>query len=198
MKETINKRSLNIEGIRIHLRPLQPSDVTDEYVEGLNDTEVNRYLVSVRQYRQTRDTVQDFVVSNLESPASILFGIFIRDHDTPLVGTVRVSEMDLFHYSAVVGICLFAKRAWKKGYACEAVRMVKDYLFENRCFHYLEAGVYAENRDSIRLFTRAGFTEWFRVKSKYRHKDSFEEAIFFAAINPFFDLGQLKEKTPLS
>jgi RimJ/RimL family protein N-acetyltransferase len=58
--------------------------------------------------------------------------------------------------------------------------------------HYLEAGVYAENVVSIACFLNAGFIEQYRVDNKYRHIDSFEEVIFFAAINPLFDSSLLK------
>jgi len=189
---TIDKESLIIENKRIYLRPLRVEDVTDEYINGLNDSEVNRYLVNVRKNVQTRESVEKFVHSNMENPSSILFGIFLKDRAEPLIGTVRVSEIDFFHYTASVGVCLFAKQKWKKGYALQAVKMVKNYLFEVLCLHYLEAGANAHNKDSINLFIRAGFSEWYRVKNKYRHIDTFEEVIYFVVINPSFDISLLK------
>lgn len=57
--------------------------------------------------------------------------------------------IDFYHYTASVGICIFAKGAWKKGYAFQVLRLVKDYLFGLLGLHYLEAGVYAKNTGSI-------------------------------------------------
>jgi len=188
----IDKRSLLIENKNIYLRPLRIEDVTDEYVSGLNDPEVNRYLVNVRQRVQTRESVGKYVTSNMKDPSSILFGIFIKDSRESFTGTIRVHRIDFFHYSANIGICVFAKRAWKKGYALQALQLVKDYLFGVLGLHYLEAGTYAKNINSINLFTRAGFAEWYRVKDKIRLIDSFEEAIYFSAINPSFDTSLLK------
>jgi RimJ/RimL family protein N-acetyltransferase len=190
----IDKSSLILENEGIYLRPLRPDDITDEYVSGLNDPEVNRSLVNVRKCRQTHETVRQFVVSNWESPSCILFGIFVKSDRNSLVGTVRVSEIDFFHYSAVIGVCLFATRAWKKGFALQAVRMVKEYLFRIHNIHYIEAGVYAQNKNSVALFTRAGFREWFRVKDKFRLVDSFEEVIYFAALNPSYNWDFLKQE----
>lgn len=188
----INKQTLLFENNIIYLRPLFVSDITDEYISGLNDPEVNKYLANVKYNVQTRESVETFILSNMKSKSDILFGIFIKDDPRPFAGTLRVSGIDSFHYTASIGICLFAKRAWKKGYAVQAVQMVKDYLFEVLGLHYIEAGVYGKNTNSINLFSSAGFREWYRVKDKYRHSDSFEKIIFFAAINPLFDMSLLK------
>ena len=189
----IDKQSLLLENDRICLRPLDTEDITDEYISGLNDPEVNRFLVNVRQTVQTRETVGEYIISCYKSPNAVLFGIFIKNDDSKKpIGTVRVSEIDLFHYTASIGICLFAKQAWKKGYALQSLQLVKDYLFGVLGLHYLEAGAYAKNINSINLFTRAGFAEWYRVKDKIRLIDSFEEAVYFAAINPSFDTSLLK------
>lgn len=186
------KNEIFIDDANIYLRPLHPEDVTAEYINGLNDPDVNRFLVSVRQHRQTKDSVTQYVQKDWNNPLSILFGIFIKEDGNALVGTVRVHNVDFFHFSASIGLCLFAKRVWKKGYACNALKLVKKYLFEELCLHYLEAGVYAENSNSINCFLKAGFVEQYRVKNKYRHINSFEDTVFFAAISSLFDMSLLK------
>lgn len=188
----IYKESLFLENDSIYLRSLQVKDITDEYVDGLNDPEVNKYLVNVRQTVQTYSTVEKYVKSNMENPLAILFGIFIKHDATPLIGTVYVSGIDFFHFLASVGVCLFAKRAWRKGYGFHALGMVKDYLFKQLELHYIEAGVYAENERSIKLFTSVGFSEMYRVKNKYRYADSFKEVIMFGLINHSFDMSNLQ------
>ena len=188
----IDKESILLENDRIYLRPLRIEDITGEYVQGLNDTEVNRYL-EVRRNVQTRESVEKFVISNMEDPSGILFGIFIKNSREPFIGTIRAHGIDFFHYTASVGICVFAKRAWKKGYAFQALKLVKDYLLGVLGLHYLEAGAYAKNKSSISAFTRAGFLEWYRVKDKFRLVDSFEEVIYFSVINPSFDMSLLTQ-----
>jgi len=188
----INKQEILLQTDNILLRPLKVTDVTNEYVDGLNDPEVNRYLVAVRQHRQTKDSVKQYVKADWENPLSILFGIFIKADENSFVGTIRVHNIDYFHFSASIGICLFAKRAWKNGYAYKALRLIKEYLFKDVQMHYLEAGIYADNLGSIKCFSNAGFVEHYRVGKKYRHIDSFEDAVFFAAINPLFDSSILK------
>ena len=190
----INKAPLLLENENIYLRPLRMEDINDEYINGLNDPEVNEYLVNVRLETQTRETVEDYVRSNLDSPSSVLFGIFIKNDPADFIGTVRVSGIDYFHYYASIGVCLFAKKSWKKGYALQAIELVKNYLFNALRLHYLEAGVYEMNENSVNLFLRAGFNENYRVRSKFRYTDSFADVIFFSAISHFFDESILKNK----
>jgi len=184
--------NLILQTDNIFLKPLQVNDVTEEYVEGLNDPEVNRYLVAVRQHHQTKDSVARYVKADWEDPHSILFGIFLKQRKNPLIGTVRVHNIDYFHFSASIGICLFAKREWKKGYAHSALQLIKKYLFEDIKLHYLEAGIYSDNLNSINCFLKSGFVEQHRVTEKYRHIDSFKEVTIFAAINLLFDSAMLR------
>lgn len=189
----IDKDSLLLENNHICLHPLNIQDITDEYVLGLNDPEVNRFLVDVRRSVQTRDLVEKYVQSSFENPSAILFGIFLKKDSKKMVGTIHVSGIDFFHFTASMGVCLFARQFWKKGYGLQAIQLVKEYLFGVIGLHYIEAGVYAKNINSINLFTRAGFIEWYKIKDRYRHIDSFEEVICFAAINPLFDTSLLRK-----
>ncbi len=72
----ICKESLYLENNNIYLRPLRIEDITDSYVNGLNEPEVNKYLVYVGQKIQTFKSVVEYVQSNMENPRNILFGIF--------------------------------------------------------------------------------------------------------------------------
>ena len=188
------KKKLLLENENIYLQTLGIEDITDEYVNGLNDLEVNRFLVDVRRNIQTHQSVETFVLSNLDDSNSILFGIFLKKNPVSFVGTVHISKINFFHYTASIGICLFSKKNWKKGYAFQSVILIKDYLFNTCGLHHLEAGVFAKNHKSISMFKRAGFFEGYRVSNKYRHVTSFEDVIFFCAINNSFDLRVLKQK----
>ncbi|MDO8282166.1 MAG: GNAT family N-acetyltransferase [Thermodesulfovibrionia bacterium] len=188
----IDKGAILLEDEKIFLRVLTIEDITEDYINGLNDDEVNRYLVNVRINAQTRESVEGFIRTNTNEPSSVFLGIFIKDEVDSFIGTLRISGIDLFHYLASVGICIFDKRSWKKGYAVRSLGMVKEYLFNSLGLHYIEAGVYSENISSLKLFKSAGFTESHRLKDKFRHINSFEEVIIFKALNPSFDNSLLK------
>ncbi len=185
MAIVIDKNNLLLKTERIYLRPLKKEDITNEYIEGLNDPEVNQYLLF--RHVQTFISVSEYVCKNLESSTMILFGIFLKDDPSPFIGTIRISDIDLFHYLANVGVCLFAKRVWKKGYAVEAMKAIVKYAFSDIGLHYLEAGAYVENTNSIELFRRAGFSETHRIKNKYRHGRKFKEVVCLGIENNDFE-----------
>lgn len=88
--------------------------------------------------------------------------------------------MFISHYYCfgIVGICLFAKKVWKKGYAVQAIKAVTNYAFKQIGLNTLEAGAYTENVNSIHLFERDGNTEQYTVKNKFRLVNKFVDTIF--------------------
>jgi RimJ/RimL family protein N-acetyltransferase len=129
-----------------------PDDITDLYVNGLNDPEVNRYLSGPRREYQTHDTVRAFVAANAAAADAILFGLFI---DQELRGTVRLH--DVSHASAYVGLAFFDKRIWGKGWAKLAIKRVCRFAFDDLRVASIFAGVHDANEASRRSFQRVGF-----------------------------------------
>lgn len=177
---------------RLKIRTLQIKDITSEYINGLNDTEVNRFLVNVRLEKQTEKTVKDFTEKNLISDDSVLLGIFVKDGNK-LIGTIRISNISYFHYLCSIGICIFNKNYWGKNYAFEALRKVAKFIFDELKLHYIEAGVYKENIASIKLFKKAGFKIMASFKDKYRYSDTFYPVVILSLINSKFNINLLKK-----
>lgn len=170
---------------RLYLRSVTPEDICDDYVNGLNDPEVKRWLFDARLFRQTRETVTHFVKTNWETAADILFGLFLKETNT-WIGTIRVSGISKVHYSCSVGICLFRKEYWGKGLGTEAMNAVVEYLFQELGLHYAEAGAYVDNLASIALFRKAGFQVVAEYKNKFRYDKEFMPVVFLARSNPLF------------
>lgn len=176
---------------RLDIRTLRPSHISDKYVNGLNDGEVNKFLVGPRQRKQTRKTVRDFVESNLNSASGVLFGLFHRATGD-LIGTLRVHNISFFHYSCDLGICLFDKSYWGQGYGQEALNRAVRFVFKELKMHYIEAGIYQGNGASVQLFKKCGFRKMAAYKDKYRYDASFRPVLVFGKTNPDFNMKLLK------
>ena len=176
---------------RLRIKTLRLDDITPEYLKGLNDPEVNKFLVNVRLKRQTKKTVSDFISQNLESPSDMFLGIFLKK-DCTFIGTIKIGGISNFHYLCSVGICFFAKEYCGKGYASEALRRTIDFIFKKLKLHHIEAGVYKNNRLSMKLFKRAGFKARAFYKDKYRYQGDFEPVIIWGLTNHEFDKALLK------
>jgi hypothetical protein len=63
---------------RLKIKLLRVNDITPAYVDGLNDPEVNKFLVNVRLEKQTKKKAMAFVVRNLQSQSDLLLGVFFE------------------------------------------------------------------------------------------------------------------------
>lgn len=171
------------------MRTLLLKDVSTAYVEGINDPEVYRYLLLADKGRQTIRSIKKYVRANLDSGTAILFGIFLPAGE--LIGTIRLSGISYYHYCCDVGICLFAKEHWNKGYAAEALDKVVSFIFDTLGLHYIEAGVFTENASSVNLFLKAGFVIRCVYGDKLRLNNHFAEVTILCRINTRFDFNKL-------
>lgn len=155
---------LNFEGG--YLKPLVLEDAHDGYVNGLNDPEVNRYLVTVKKSLQTHKSVADFIQSNLDSKDSVLFGLWQHGASNHC-GTLRLHGIEHFHKTANIGVCIFDKAAWGKGLGSKAIRTVSDWALKYFNLRWIEAGAYEYNIASQKTFTSAGYTWICDIPGKY-------------------------------
>jgi len=138
-----------------YLRSLNETDVTDQYIEGLNDQEVNKYL-EIRHTRQTIDTVKKFVNINASSKDAILFGIF-EGSSEKLIGTIRLHSISQRKKNAHIGICIFDKLSWGLGFGRNAVKVVTRWSFHHLKLNKINAGIYIENFSSKKIFLNSGY-----------------------------------------
>jgi ribosomal-protein-alanine N-acetyltransferase len=139
-----------------YLSTLHPEQVSDSYVNGLNNPLINRYL-EVRKVRQSLQSVQNFILFNLSSSSSFLLGIWATDHDK-LVGTLRIHDLDLEQLHCFLGLCIFDLSCHGVGIGSKSVSRICQYLRLQYTGITVEAHVHTDNIPSLSLFRRCGFT----------------------------------------
>jgi len=185
------KATIRLDTPSLRLLPLELTHVTGAYIAGLNDPDVNRFLVDVKRQHQTRETVAGFIETSRTSPTAVLFGIFLKKDANLHIGSVRLANISAYHFCADVGICLFNKDCWRQGYALEALKAVVRFAFQDLGLHYLEAGVYCDNTGSARLFNKAGFERLHTLRNKYRNADAFTDVYIYGIYNHHFPMATL-------
>lgn len=148
------------------LRTLLPDDVHSSYIDGLNDPEVNHYLVGVSQETQTKSTVSQFIECNLTAPDGILFGVW-KGQGECHCGTVRLHGIEGVHMTAHIGVCLFDRGAWGAGLGSKGISAVTQWALNNLGLRWVEAGIYEENVASQKAFLRVGYEWKFDIPGKY-------------------------------
>jgi ribosomal-protein-alanine N-acetyltransferase len=151
ISSTPNWRSSTVE-----LFVLELSNVTQSYVDWLNDPSINRYLES-RFLPHSIDTTRQFVENCLNSSSSLLFGIRSLQLGGAHVGNIKLGPIDRNHGRGDVGVIIGDKAAWGRGIACEAVRLLVNIARDELNLRKLTAGCYGANIGSQKAFLKAGF-----------------------------------------
>ena len=140
----LNDKKLILKGI---------DKVTDDYERWINDPEVTKYMETARNMVLTRSELERWLEKTNKDPNMRYWGIFL---DNRQIGTIKLG-INWIHSHSDVGIMIGDKSEWGKGFASEAIRLVKDYAFNVLGLHRLFAGIYEDNIGSIKAFENNGF-----------------------------------------
>jgi RimJ/RimL family protein N-acetyltransferase len=138
------------------LRPVELSDVTEGYLQWMNDLQVTRFL-ECRFTIYSRDDLTEYVSRTRADPNTVFLAIVLRE-GLRHIGNIKLGPVDHHHLRGDVGLMIGDKTCWGKGYATEAISAVRSYAFDVLGLHKLTAGAYATNKGSIRAFQKAGFS----------------------------------------
>lgn len=139
----------------IYLQPISTNDVSQTYVDWLNDSDINQYL-ETRHTKQTQKTVFSFICTILENPNEHLFTIRLsKNHNH--IGNIKVGNINNTHKTAEVSLFIGDKSVWGKGYASQAIKLISQYAFDTLQLRKLCAGAYQPNIASTKAFLKAGY-----------------------------------------
>ena len=137
------------------LKELELNDVTQQYVDWLNDVEINRYLES-RHTHQDIQKVRLFVEVCRDSKLDFLFGIFLKN-SMKHIGNIRLHSIDKNHSHAEIGLLIGDKNSWGQGFASMSISMVTQFAFNQLGLNKLSAGCYENNIGSKKAFEKSGY-----------------------------------------
>jgi RimJ/RimL family protein N-acetyltransferase len=148
---------------RLIIKSLQVDDITNNYIEWLNDVEVNKYL-ETRFQMQNYQSCLDFVNRIHKDEREELFGIFTNNNNEH-IGNCKLGFISKLHHTAEISFFIGNKIFWGEGYATEVVSHVVQYGFEHLGLVKITAGCYESNKGSKKVLLKAGFeVEGFRKK----------------------------------
>ena len=98
------------------------------------------------------------------------------------IGTVDLYEIDAHNRRAGIGI-LIDEKYRKKGYASQALEIMRSYAFNFLYLHQLYAYISISNTNSINLFEKAGYKEVGILRDWVQRSESFEDVKLYQIIN---------------
>lgn len=147
---------MNIEGTICRLRALEPEDLEAMY-GWENDTEVWRVSGTVAPF--SRHALSRLIdEQRFDIYATRQLRLVIETKEGVKVGAVDLFEFDPQNLRAGVGI-IVAPPYRKQGFASDALVTLEGYVRDVLRMHQLWCSVGADNKASLALFDRAGYSE---------------------------------------
>lgn len=171
-----------LQGKQIFLRRLTEEDATQEYVNWMNDPEINQYLES-RFYSQTIESTKAFIRS-VSNDNNYQFGIFIKESGKH-IGNIKIGSINHFHRFADIGFLIGDKDSWGKGIATEAIKLVSEFAFKTLKLHKLWGGAYSPNKGSAKAFLKNGYQQEGAKKNQYLCHGEYVDDVLFGKVNPY-------------
>jgi ribosomal-protein-alanine N-acetyltransferase len=144
-----------LQGERLYLREVRPSDVNAAYYRWMNDPAVTRYLES-RFSPNPLEKLEDYVRGKLGDRDNVFLAIVLKDGDRH-IGNIKLGPIDWIHRIGDIGLLIGERECWGKGYATEAIRVLVAHAFGTLNLHKVTASCYDANEGSTGAFKKAGF-----------------------------------------
>ena len=166
---------------KINLRALELDDL-----EFLFEIENNRRLwkISHTILPFSKYYLEKYVKeSNLDIFSEKQFRFVISLENKHPIGLIDLFDFDPVSHRAGIGIVIQNKYR-KKGYALESIKLIEDISKNDLQIHQLYVNVGIDNKISLDLFNKLGYTEigikkdWNYINGKYTDEVSFQKILF--------------------
>lgn len=172
-----------LESIRLKLRAVEPEDL-DILYKWENDTSLWRHGNTLTPY--SKFTLRQYIndTRELDIYQSKQLRLMIEEKESGhTAGTIDLYDFDVRNLRAGIGI-LIGEEYREKGYASETLKMVKDYAFNFFHLQQLYAYISTDNKPSISLFEKVGFTASGRLKNWLCLEAGYQDVFIYQIMKP--------------
>jgi len=157
-----------IVGSKIYLRGLEEQDLTGNYYQWFNDSEVCRYN-SHGIYPNNIHKMKSYLEGIYTDNTLLVLAIITKENNTH-IGNISLQNIDWFHRNAEYAIILGEKTHWGKGYAKEASLLILNHGFNTMNLHRIYCGTADNNLGMQKLATYMKMTkEGIRRQAMYKN-----------------------------
>jgi diamine N-acetyltransferase len=169
-----------LKGSQIYLRTLEPldADIILKWENNSDNWRVSNTLVPF-----SRKLIEDYVNSaqDIYSIKQLRFIICLVENDKE-IGAIDLFDFEPYHQKVGLGILIAELEYRRNGYAKEAVLLIKEYCFNHLNLHQIYCNILSENKSSIDLFEKSGFTICGTKKEWVKTNDGWEDELLLQSI----------------
>lgn len=165
----------------VTLRAIEPEDI-DLLYAWENDSEiweVSHTLVPYSKY------ILALYIQNADKDIyeSKQLRLMIDTPEGKTVGAIDLFDFEPYHSRAGIGLLIHAQEDRSKGYASAAVELLISYCFSKLNLHQLYANISSDNKTSVALFEKHGFSACGTKKEWLRSDSGWKDEIMLQLIN---------------
>ncbi len=173
-----------LKGEIIYLSPLTKEDISADYINWLNDSEVcrdNSHATFPNTYSKTLSYLESVEGSKNE----IVFAIRWIKNDIH-IGNISVQNINWISRSAEIAIIIGNKKYWNKGVGSEAYRLVIEYSFQTLNLNRLSSGQTVSNRGMINVCEKSGMKKEGTQREALYKNGKYIDAVVYSILSKDF------------
>ena len=164
MKKTYKSDEFRLTTTRLELRPVLLSDVTQDYLDWMNDALINQHM-ETRFRPQEKGNVEQYV-RDMRINENVLFLAILLKDDKRHIGNIKL-EIAPIHQRGEISLWIGDRETWGRGLATDAICCISNFGLHELRLAKLTAGCYSCNIASARAFIKAGFEQEAVLKKQY-------------------------------
>lgn len=146
-----------LKGERVHLRALEEKDLTDNYLQWLNDEEVCRFN-SHAVFPNTESRMKAYFNALQGQDKNIVLATIHTDSKRH-IGNVSLQNINWISRNAEFAILLGDREFWGGGYGEEAAKLIVNYGFQRLNLHRIYCGTLEGNNGMKKLAQKLKMVE---------------------------------------
>ncbi len=144
---------------KIKLRAMEPSDL-DLMYDWENNQDIKRAGDSLQYY--SKQVIEEFIdrrEEDIYQSGQMRLVIVLESDEKEALGYIDLYDFDAHNRKAAVGILIGKVENRRKGYANEALELLKKFAFDRLLLNQLYCFIEYSNKESIDLFVKSGFSK---------------------------------------
>ena len=147
-------KAVELESKNLIFKKLSKKHLSIDYVNWLNDPDVNSYLESGGSY--TIKLLEEYLTE--QEQKDILFWAIHLKCSNKHIGNIKIDPINHKNNSGEYGILIGDKTSWGKGYAKEASLTIIKHCFDEIKLSKITLGVIEDNLNAVKLYKKLGFS----------------------------------------
>jgi RimJ/RimL family protein N-acetyltransferase len=145
-----------LEGEQVYLRLLEESDVSEEYLQRINEPDLGRYLALTGEYPATKASLSHWLQKYQGNKNNLAFVVADSKLDRK-VGVLTLSKIRWIDRRSDITLMPTDQDFWKNGRFTEALRLLINYAFRRLGLLKLCLNSYTDDDARIKAVKELGF-----------------------------------------